>query len=256
MNKYKPIRQLMAEGEFRKAMDHIARILQKNPDDPEAKQLEYTCREMVHIQNSCEEDTARPNEISVEEYITVHFRRIMKQICRFIFVLLSKLPSAWRQRLYADRFRVWEISFTIDEDVQKDWLWELLFWDARRRMTAIISLLAVVLLGIVCLCLLAFGGCDDSENLPQNDFYTLIKAAEEDDANAQYLLGKSFYYGENVKRDSAQAVLWLTKAARTGHAEAASLLHRILVKQDVRGHDDNYLWKKKGKAQLETKNDF
>ena len=33
MEKYKPIRQLMADGEFSKALDHLVRILQKNPDD-------------------------------------------------------------------------------------------------------------------------------------------------------------------------------------------------------------------------------
>ena len=31
MEKYKPIRQLMADGEFSKALDHLIRILQKNP---------------------------------------------------------------------------------------------------------------------------------------------------------------------------------------------------------------------------------
>ena len=46
MEKYKPIRQLMAAGEFRKALDHISRILQKNPDDWDAKLLYGTCRMM------------------------------------------------------------------------------------------------------------------------------------------------------------------------------------------------------------------
>lgn len=39
MERYKPIQQLMADGEFSKALDHLVRILQKNPDD--AKALQY-----------------------------------------------------------------------------------------------------------------------------------------------------------------------------------------------------------------------
>jgi len=46
MEKYKAIRQLMADGEFSKAQDHLVRILQKNPDDWDSKLLYGTCRMM------------------------------------------------------------------------------------------------------------------------------------------------------------------------------------------------------------------
>ena len=86
MEKYKPIRLLMADGEFSKALDHLVRILQKNPEDKEARQLEYTCREMIHIQNACEEDSGSSNAISVEEYIKVHARRLEeKRILQELF---------------------------------------------------------------------------------------------------------------------------------------------------------------------------
>ena len=253
MEKYKPIRQLMADGEFSKALDHLARILQKNPDDKEAKQLEYTCREMIHIQNACGDEPEQKNEISVEEYVSVHVRRIMKKICHWMFYLLNKLPLKWQQKMKADRFRVWEIHFTLDTDSQKDWLWELLFWDAKRRVTVFASLIVVLLLCITLFLLLAFGGCDNSDSSEQLDFSTTVKSAYDGDPQAQFLLGKKFYFGESVKRDVDQALLWLTKSARAGHVQAAELLQRILVEQDIRVHEGQYIWKKNENPQPENR---
>lgn len=39
--RYKSIQQLMADGEFRKALAHLSRILQKKPDDEDARKLEF-----------------------------------------------------------------------------------------------------------------------------------------------------------------------------------------------------------------------
>lgn len=245
--KYKPIRQLMADGEFSKALDHLVRISQKNPDDKEAKQLEYTCREMIHIQNACSDEPEQKNAISVAEYTSVHFRRIMKKICHWIFYLLNKLPSKWQQKLKTDRFRVWEIHFTLDSDSQKDWLWELLFWDAKRRIIVFSSLIATILLCILLFILLASGGCNNSKSSEQKDFSTTVKYAYDGDSNAQFLIGKNFYYGETVKKDVDQALFWLTKSARAGNTQAAELLQKILVEQDIRVHEGQYLWKKNDK---------
>ncbi len=143
---YEPIQQLMADGEYRKALDHLSRILRKRPDDKAARKLEYLCKEMIHIQNACGDEPEQKNEISVEEYVSVHFRRIMKKICHWMFYLLNKLPGQWQKKIKADRFRVWEIHFTLDSDSQKDWLWELLFWDTKRRVTVFASLIVVLLL--------------------------------------------------------------------------------------------------------------
>ena len=240
--KYKPIRQLMADGEFSKALDHLVRILQKNPDDKEARQLEYTCREMIHIQNACGDDPKQKNDISVEEYISVHFRRIMKKICHWMFYLLNKLPLKWQQKIKADRFRVWEIHFTLDSDSSKDWLWELLFWDSKRRITVFASLITAILLCILLFLLLAFGGGNNSKETEKRDFSAIIKSAYDGDAQAQFLIGKNFYYGETVEKDVDQALLWLTKSARAGHTQAATLLQKILAEQDIRGNEGQYLW--------------
>ena len=253
MEKYKPIRQLMADGEFSKALDHLVRILQKNPDDKEARQLEYTCREMIHIQNACGDEPEQKNEISVEEYVSVHFRRIMKKICHWMFYLLNKLPLKWQQKLKTDRFRVWEIHFTLDSDSQKDWLWELLFWDAKRRITVFASLIATILLCILLFLLLAFGRGNNSKSTGQRDFSVTVKAAYNGDAQAQFLIGKNFYYGESVKRDVDQALIWLTKSARAGHTQAAELLQKILVEQDIRVHDGQYIWKKNDNSKTENR---
>ena len=45
-------------------------------------------------------------------------------------------------------------------------------------------------------------------------------AAEQDNADAQYLLGECYYRGEGVKRNYAEAVRWYRKAVEQGHAEA------------------------------------
>ena len=190
----------MAEGEFSKALDHLARILQKNPEDKEAGQLEYTCREMIHIQNACEDGCEQENEISVREYASVHFRRNMKNLCHWMFCLLSKLPFEWQQKIRADRFRVWEIHFSVDSDTQKDWLWELLFWDTRRRRIVFSSLILVLLLCITLLLLLLFRGCDNSDSSEQRDFSTTVRSAYDGDSHAQFLLGKSFYSGKSLPR--------------------------------------------------------
>ena len=241
MEKYKPIRQLMAEGQFSKALDHLSRILQKAPDNEEVRQLEYTCREMIHIKNACKDEPEQKNAISTREYVSVHFRCAMKKICHWVFYLLTKLPLKWQQKIKADRFRAWEIRFTLDSDSQKDWLWELLFWDAKRRVIVFFSLIAIILLSLLLFILLASGGCN-SDSPEGKNFSNTVKAAYAGDAQAQFLLGKKFYYGENVKKDADQALLWLTKAARSGHTQAAALLQKILVKQDIRTHEGQNIW--------------
>ena len=242
MEKYKAIRQLMAEGEFRMALDHLVRILQKHPDDKEARQLEFTCREMIHIQNACNDEPEPENDISVGEYAAVHFRRIMKKICRGSFSILNKLPPAWQQKIKPERFKLWEERFTVELDSQKDWMWELLFWDAKRRIIVFASLIAAILLCILLFILLASGGCRNPESTTEKDFSAVMKSAYDGDAYSQFSVGKNFYYGESVKKDVDQALFWLTKSARSGHTQAAALLQKILVEQDIRLQEGQYIW--------------
>ena len=240
--KYRAVQQLMAEGEFRKAMDHLARVLQKNPNDLEAQRLEYTCREMVHIQSACADAPEEKKEISVEEYFSVHFRRSIRKICVFFFKLLCLLPEPLQKKLNADRFRIWELRFTLETDDQKDWLWELLFWDARRRMYVFISLVTFLVCSIVVFCLLAFGGCSSSEEMEEKTYHVLLKAALKNDIEAQFRIGESFFQGKTVPRDVEKAKEWLTKAARGGHTEAAALLQKILAQQQSAAPQNDDLW--------------
>ena len=170
-----------------------------------------------------------------------------------MFYLLNKLPLKWQQKLKTDRFRVWEIHFTLDSDSQKDWLWELLFWDAKRRKMVFASLIVVLLLCITLFLLLAFGGCDKSDSSEPMVFAAIVKSAYDGDSQAQFLLGKNFYFGESVKRDVDQALLWLTKSARAGHTQAAELLQKILVEQDIRVHEGQYIWKKNDNSKTENR---
>lgn len=56
------------------------------------------------------------------------------------------------------------------------------------------------------------------------DIKQLTKAAKKGDAEAQYQLGYSYYYGEGVRQNRKEAVYWYTKAAKLNHAEAQYLL--------------------------------
>ena len=87
----------------------------------------------------------------------------------------------------------------------------------------------------------------NSKETEQRDFSAIVKSAYAGDAQAQFLVGKNFYYGENVKKDVEQALLWLTKAARSGHTPAAGLLQKILVEQDIRVHEGQYIWNQNDK---------
>ena len=84
-------------------------------------------------------------------------------------------------------------------------------------------------------------------------FAAIVKSAYEGDSQAQFLLGKNFYFGESVKRDVDQALLWLTKSARAGHTQAAELLQKILVEQDIRVHEGQYIWKKNDNSKTENR---
>ncbi|MBQ2152767.1 MAG: protein kinase [Clostridia bacterium] len=54
----------------------------------------------------------------------------------------------------------------------------------------------------------------------QNDLQSLIRNAEQGDADAQCNLGNRYYNGEGVERDYRKAVYWYTKAAEQGNAVA------------------------------------
>ena len=53
------------------------------------------------------------------------------------------------------------------------------------------------------------------------------KAAEQDLANAQYILGDLYYSGDGVKKDYNEAVKWYKKAAMQGNQKAIDNLKRL-----------------------------
>ena len=55
---------------------------------------------------------------------------------------------------------------------------------------------------------------------------TLRKAAEQGYANAQYILGVCYLYGEGVAKDLKSARRWLREAAAQGDQRAMKLLNR------------------------------
>ena len=70
---------------------------------------------------------------------------------------------------------------------------------------------------------------------------------EENDSNAQYLIGEMYYNGFGVKEDHAEAAIWFRKAAEQGHSEAQFVIGRMYyygwgVKKD---HAEAIIWFRK-----------
>lgn len=59
---------------------------------------------------------------------------------------------------------------------------------------------------------------------PPPTFEDDLKQAERGEANAQYVLGRRYYYGDGVILDRRKAVEWQTRAANQGHATAQYVL--------------------------------
>ncbi len=59
---------------------------------------------------------------------------------------------------------------------------------------------------------------------PPPSFDDDLKQAESGEANAQYVLGRRYYYGDGVIQDRKKAVAWQTRAADQGHAAAQYVL--------------------------------
>ena len=73
---------------------------------------------------------------------------------------------------------------------------------------------------------------------PGPSFDDDLKQAERGEANAQYVLGRRYYYGDGVIQDRIKAVAWQTRAANQGHATAQYVLGLLyLVGEGV--HQDN-----------------
>ncbi|NLN92153.1 MAG: sel1 repeat family protein [Candidatus Hydrogenedens sp.] len=65
----------------------------------------------------------------------------------------------------------------------------------------------------------------DKEEAPREvDIEVLKKSAEAGDSQAQYNLAISYYRGQGVEKDKAEAVRWFRKAAEQGHSKAQFVL--------------------------------
>jgi len=72
---------------------------------------------------------------------------------------------------------------------------------------------------------LAYAGFDDGKAAyDRGDYATAYKEfkslADRGNADAQFALGKMYFYGQGVPQDYAQAVNWFRKAADQGDAHA------------------------------------
>ena len=86
---------------------------------------------------------------------------------------------------------------------------------------------------------------------PASDVTHLRIAAEQGNADAQFLLGIAFAYGEGVPRDDRQAVAWWHRAAVQGLAVAQSNLGRMheLGRGTKRNYSEAAAWFRKAASQ-------
>jgi len=59
---------------------------------------------------------------------------------------------------------------------------------------------------------------------PRPSFDAVLKQAEQGDPDAQYRLGRMYYFGDGVAENREEAARWHVKAAAQGHAEAQYVL--------------------------------
>ena len=56
---------------------------------------------------------------------------------------------------------------------------------------------------------------------------TVRRAAEQGEADAQFVLGTCYLYGVGITQDKTEAVKWLQKAAKQGHEKAKKVITEI-----------------------------
>lgn len=78
------------------------------------------------------------------------------------------------------------------------------------------------------LCLIVIWGFGVSTCFSDNSIEDLRKAAEQGDAEAQFKLGCSYYSGDGVPQNLAEAVIWYRKSAEKGHSGAQLNLGSVL----------------------------
>ena len=83
-----------------------------------------------------------------------------------------------------------------------------------------------------CLLLIAFLFLGGIPAFSQENIGSLIEAAEQGNADAQYYLGLSYYNGKGVAQDYAAAASWLRKAAEQGHELAKNTLETMVLSTD------------------------
>ena len=74
--------------------------------------------------------------------------------------------------------------------------------------------------GVLVMLLLASGVACKQSSTDTPEIAALSVKANAGDADAQYNLGASYYIGQGVPQDYAQAAAWYRKAAEQGHADA------------------------------------
>ncbi len=65
---------------------------------------------------------------------------------------------------------------------------------------------------------------DGAKACPHCGAPNLYEAAEQGNADAQFLLGACYYKGKGVEQDHAKAVYWFEKAAEQGYVYAQYIL--------------------------------
>jgi TPR repeat protein len=76
---------------------------------------------------------------------------------------------------------------------------------------------------------------DTSPNVSR--LLTLVESAGKGDVESQYVLGKTFLLGDGIRRIPTEALSWLQKAAEQEHADAEYLLGRMYAEGSIVAQD-------------------
>lgn len=91
-----------------------------------------------------------------------------------------------------------------------------------RSLITVLQLLAIVISPVF-----LYLAPNSKTNLTQEEMIFFRGLAQQGDAEAQFILGGCYDWGEGVNKDLQQAVTWYGKAAEQGHAIAQQYLNSI-----------------------------
>jgi len=232
--RYSAIQKLMQENRWEDAHALLKKVLESHPGDTDALRLAQTCKTMLEIEKSLlSEEQLTDEKITVSEYFSVYAVHVLKRLCSFVVAGLSFLPEKLQRFFHKEKFETWTQQFDKRSQPEKNWMWDLMFWDSRRRRILFASIGGILVLFVLIFVWVAWPQKSDETEWASLKINSVVLKAQRGDPVSQYQLGMLFYRGtESFPRDMEQSYLWLSRAAKAGHKGAASFLQRVIFEKE------------------------